>query len=332
MRASAGVEFSFFFVCFGVLVAGFFAQGMAAQTPIGYVTVRDAREQAFSVEVPRGWKTIGGMFRNSTVDTRPLIDMTSSDGRSNVRLGDATIPPYTTPGPFNSGRRPGVAPYASGEQFAAKYGQARFGSMCEAVQVTGSRAMAPKYHSSGGVQVPGMQTTGGEAYLSCTQNGQPMFGYVYAETFSMGTMPGAALWYVVALGSFLCPVDQAKAVGEILKHSADSIRYNPVWSRMQQQLESQATQANMAQAQATIAATERMNAHQQAMIRGQDAQNENFNDILNGVSFTRDTATGKEYTVPAGKGGTQWINGNRAVVESAFSPGPGFNQLESISH
>jgi hypothetical protein len=48
-----------------------------------------------------------------------------------------------------------------------------------------------------------------------------MLGYVYSETFSVGSVGPSSNRYVVALGSFLSPLDQAKAVGEILKHSAD---------------------------------------------------------------------------------------------------------------
>src|SRR5580658_11222096 len=113
-----------------------------------WVTVRDPREQAFSIAVPKGWKTHGGLFRFSAVDARLVVDMTSPDGDTNVRVGDSTVPPYLVPGRFV---RPGprLAAYASGSVFATKYGQARFGSMCERLQLTRSQAIAPKYHPPG---------------------------------------------------------------------------------------------------------------------------------------------------------------------------------------
>ena len=37
----------------------------------GWGTMVDPREQAFSIEVPQGWKAYGGMFRNNAVDVRP---------------------------------------------------------------------------------------------------------------------------------------------------------------------------------------------------------------------------------------------------------------------
>jgi hypothetical protein len=188
--------------------------------------------------------------------------------------------------------------------------------------------MPPKYHTfSQGM----LRTTAGEAYFACTRNGQQMLGYVYSETFLVGSVGPSSNWYVVALGSFLSPLDQAKAVGEVLKHSAESIVLNPQWIRMQKQRVDQATAVLLGVAQATAKATKAMNAHQEEFNAMQRQQNDNFNDVLNGVTFTRDTVTGKEYEVPTGTGGTKWVNGNNAVVESAMQPGPGFNRQQTQS-
>jgi hypothetical protein len=99
---------------------------------------------------------------------------------------------------------------------------------------------------------------------------------------------------------------------------------------MQNQLNNMAIQQINASTQATIAATNAAVAHQQAMISA--LQNDSFNDVINGVQETVDTATGQKYIVPLGKGATQWVYGNNAVVESGLSPGPGFNQLTPVSH
>src|SRR5580704_13211664 len=123
---------------------------------VAWVTVRDAREQAFSISVPQGWKVVGGMFRYRIAYPRPTVDMTSPDGMTNVRVGDNTIPNYQNPNPnpylpkVPNNFTP-VAAYASGQIFAQKYGLDRFGSMCQGIQVTGSQTSQPKYSQ----QVPG---------------------------------------------------------------------------------------------------------------------------------------------------------------------------------
>lgn len=297
-----------------------------ALNDIQWVTVRDAREQAFSIQVPRGWKTYGGLFRYSNIDARLLVDMTSPDGLTNFRVGDSTIPPYRVPGPFLP-PGPGVASYAAGNVFATKYGQARFASMCQGLQLIKGDAIAPKYHPA---QEGISRTTGGEAFFSCTKNGASMDAYVYAETMLMGPGGSGSSWLVVALASVISPADQASAEGSMLKHVGDSLVMNPAWTQMQNQLNNQAIQQINASTRATIAVTNAENARERAMISA--LQNDSFNDVINGVQATQDTATGQRYIAPLGKGGTQWVDGNKTVVESGLSPGAGFVPLTPTSH
>ncbi|HEY2861056.1 MAG TPA: hypothetical protein VGJ21_21785 [Terracidiphilus sp.] len=310
---------------FSVVMAAGQASGASATNAMTWMTVRDKREQAFSVQVPEGWKTYGGLFRYSAIDARMIVDMTSPDGLTNLRLGDSAVPPYRVPGPFLA-PGPGVAVYAPGDVFSKKYGQARFAAACQGLQLTKNQAIAPKYHAaSSGIT----RTTAGEAFFSCTKNGQPMSAYVYAETTLMGPGGPGSSWLIVALGSLIAPADKAAAAGAMLQHTGESLVMNPAWLDMQNRLNNLAIQQINASTQATIAATSAMDAHQRAMISA--LQNDSFIDVINGVQQTRDTTTGQQYTVPLGTGGTQWVNGNRVVVESGLSPGAGFNRLTPIN-
>jgi hypothetical protein len=298
----------------------------ATAAAVQWVTVRDSREQAFSIQVPQSWKTYGGLFRYSSIDARLVVDMTSPDGLTNLRVGDATVPPYRVPGPFLPAG-PGVAPYVTAKVFATKYGQARFASMCQGLVVTKSDDMAPKYHPA---QQGMSHTTGGEVFISCTTNGAPMNAYVYAETTLMGPGGPGSSWLVTALASLIAPAAQATAAGAMLQHAGASLAINPAWTQMQNQLNNQAIQQINASMQATIAATNAENAREQGMISA--LNNDSFNDVINGVQSTTDAATGQKYITPLGTGGTQWVNGNNTVVESGLSPGAGFNQLTPTSH
>ena len=289
------------------------------------MTVRDARELAFSIQIPQGWTTNGGLFRYSNIDTRLVVDMTSPDGLTNLRVGDSTIPPYRVPGPFLP-PTPGVAAYAAGNVFATKYGQARFASMCQGLQLTKSNEMAPKYRPA---QQGISRTTGGEAFFSCTKNGAPMDAYVYAETMLMGPGGPGSSWLVVALASVIAPAAKATEAGAMLQHAGDSLAINPAWTQMQNELNNQAIQQIDASTRATIAATHAENVRERAMISS--LQNDSFNDVINGVQATQDNATGQRYVAPLGTGGTQWVNGNKTVVESGLSPGVGFDRLTPTS-
>jgi hypothetical protein len=310
----------------------------AAQTGNGsvtWVTVRDAREQAFSISVPQGWKVVGGMFRYRIAYPRPVVDMTSPDGMTNVRVGDNTIPNYQTPNtnpylPNAPNNFTPVAAYASGQVFAQKYGSARFGAMCQGIQVTGSQTSQPKYSQ----QIAGyVQATAGSANFSCTMNGQQMVGYVYAETMEVKAAMGMPSgWYETALGSWLAPAAQAQNASGILTYSTGTMVMNPDWAAWQNFLVAQATKINLITAQKTKQATEEMDAREaqwRQMMRG---ETDDFNDIFTGTAFGMDPATGQPEALPMGAGGPVWLDAQNNVPSAAMQPGAAYQQAQSMSH
>src|SRR3974377_1340440 len=58
------------------------AEGMGKTQ--SWTTFQDPFERAFTVEVPQGWAVRGGLFRLGITDERPMVDLTSPDGRINV--------------------------------------------------------------------------------------------------------------------------------------------------------------------------------------------------------------------------------------------------------
>src|ERR1035441_1069187 len=72
---------------------------VSAPAPADWVVMHDSREDAFSIEVPKGWKTSGGAYRLGANNPRFLIDMTSPDGHTNLRVGDSAVPSFTVPNP-----------------------------------------------------------------------------------------------------------------------------------------------------------------------------------------------------------------------------------------
>jgi hypothetical protein len=302
---------------------------------VNYITVRDVREQAFSISVPQGWKVVGGMFRYRIAYPRPTVDMTSPDGTINVRIGDNTIPNYQTPNtnpylPNTPNNFTPVAAYTSGQVFAQKYGMARFGSMCQGIQVTGSQASTPKYSQ----QVQGYVTaTAGSANFSCTMNGQQMVGYVYAETMQVGAAMGMpANWYETALGSWLAPAQWAQNASAILTYSTSTLVMNPDWAAWQAYLVATATKINLITAEKTKIATAQMDAREAQWRQMMAGEVDDFNDILTGTTFAMDPATGQPVSVPTGNGGPEWMDGQNNVASAAMQPGPAYTQLQPISH
>lgn len=314
------------------------ASSTAGSGGVQWVTMRDAREQAFSVEVPKGWKATGGMFRYHIAYTRLTVEMTSPDGKINIQMGDPTIPNYQTPAnnPYIPQRLqrmqggPPEAAYASGEVFAGKYGLARFSSMCQFVELKGTQPRQPKFSQSavGGYT----SSTAGEATFQCTRNGEQFAGYVYAETMLVkGAWGQPANWYVTALGSYLAPVDQAQAAGAMLAHSAGTIAMNPEWAQWQKYIVSVGTAINDGTAVKNWEANQQMMARQEQWKKMMAGEVDDFNDILNGTTFTIDPSTGQKYEVPTGPGGQKWMNDQLNVVSAAMQPGPSYRPLNTIS-
>jgi hypothetical protein len=302
---------------------------------VNYITVRDMREQAFSISVPQGWKVDGGMFRYRIAYPRPTVDMTSPDGLTNVRIGDNTTPNYQTPNtnpylPNTPNNFTPVAAYTSGQVFAQKYGLARFGSMCQGIQVTGSQVSQPKYSQ----QVQGYVTaTAGSANFSCTLNGQAMAGYVYAETMEVGAAMGMpANWYETAIGSYLAPAAEAQNASAILTYSTSTLVMNPDWAAWQAFLVASATKINLITAEKTKIATAQMDAREAQWRQMMAGEVDDFNDILTGTTFAMNPATGQPVSVPTGNGGPEWMDGQNNVQSAAMQPGPAYTQLQPISH
>ncbi|HEX3747727.1 MAG TPA: hypothetical protein VHW09_27515 [Bryobacteraceae bacterium] len=313
------------------------AQIACGQAAPAWVTMVDPQEHAFSIDVPRGWKAYGGMFRASAVDVKPFVDMASPDGAIDIRVGDASIPSYDLPSPTlqrlqQRYRAPGaagqfVAPYASGDRFAAHYGLSRFGSMCQNVQVSRTGQAQPTL----GTGAYGTHITAGWAGFTCAQNGRRLDAYVYAETLEVLPTPGSAgKWYVVVLGSVIAPEARAKEAGDLLLHSYKSVALNPVWKQEQAQRIKAATGAVVAGSQwSTSVYNHALSSYQQNM-KLQAREVDNFNDIQLGQTYAVGT-NGQTYVVPSGKGGAQWIDPLNAVKESPLTPGSGFTQLTPIS-
>lgn len=312
---------------------------LPALAQVNWVTVRDTREQAFSIDVPQGWTIRGGMFRAmGALNPRPVVDMTSPDGKTNIRIGDRGIPRYALSNPvldrlgFTEGKImpqlntwPIVARYRKADEYIAKYGPLHFGPMCQSLQTRAINTVEPRIHKQ---STPGGQVSAAEGLFVCTLNGDQMLGYVYSETWATAVVAGG-FWDATTIGTFLAPMAQAQQAGDILKHSWGTFAFNPVWGQ---------EFADLVKGTASQSTKERIIHQQESQAQGEYArsvqaqQADTFSDILTGTTVTRDPATGQIRRIATGAGGQHWTNNAGTVIESALSPGPGYRQLETVNH
>ena len=314
--------------------------GSLSQT--GYTRFSDPRENAFSADVPAGWKVQGGTVRRSTLDYRVFVYASSPDGSTVIRLGDPDFGTFTEPSPLlemagmheGMNYSPGygnvwpIRRYLPGPQFAETYAQklARE-NQAGNVQLKSVKPL-PQFSAN---SIPGVTVAAGEADFTCTRNGQPAAGAVYAATERLGMPDGTqgAIWFHVALGDFLSPASQAPAINDMLLHMLESFRMNPQWL---------ARQSNTAMQTARIAheASEYMaKVHDQAYWsheRAVDHAHQGFDDYIRGVVRLRDPATGQEVEGRAGRNHYYALRGDTAhpIGTDREIQDPDFRELEQM--
>lgn len=316
---------------FGLIAAVPLAKG----DHVAWARFQDPAEQAFTLQVPLGWKVVGGLYRFGILDPRIMVDMTSPNGQTNIRLGDASVPPFfpLSPTLYSLGWREGhpyspngvaqgvVADYRPGWVFADLYGQARFGPLCRNLELKEWKRDVPIE------QNPQGQTTAGEALYACDTAEGPKIAFVFAETHSF-PMPAAGIWMVTYLGSFIAPVKQTGEALQIMLHASSTLTVSDQWEAMQLRLNGAAGNAAYAQFKKNMASEQ---AHFEQQSAQSQSQAESFDRAMRGVDLTRDPVTGKEREVlSAGPGITHWFNATGQTVNSPTQPGPGFRSGQPV--
>ena len=318
---------------------------------IAYTAFPDPLEQAFTVEVPQGWKVRGGLFRLGYSDERPMVDLLSPDGQTNVRLGDVSIPTYTTPAPpyhtqegsvidLGAQAQLTVAKYRTGPEFAVLYSHTRFYQDCKnpTADTSDLGFTIPDYIPSQGGPAP-TSSAGAIAY-QCGSASTLRIAFVYAKTQQSG-----AIWGPSALGSFLSPPSQIATAKAVLLHCAQTFKLNPAWIEKQKQLDAYALQYQQtrqqqrrvqigqqiqqfeAQMQAMRNQVASFEAHQQAFAN----QAQGFDNALVGVTPTIDPFTGQAKNVWTGQTSNYWENGAGDVVNSVNAPQGSWRQM-TVAH
>jgi hypothetical protein len=358
MRLKMGLMVSLALFCAGTC----FAMAAAADTTCGFVKFEDPHEKAFTLEVPEGWTVKGGLYRLGFSDQRPMVDMTSPDGRTNIRLGDVAVAPYVLPtqsyprdgAPYDLGAQaqPVVAKFRTGDDFAALYAEARFKQMCRNVarqKIDSPLQLPDVIPVENGVTV--IQWSVGQVAYACNTSQGPKTAYAYARTELL-----QSLWVVNTLASFIAPADQVSAARNIVVRCVKSFHLNQRWLQHQKQMDQQGMAYARARAQQRMAAMgqqmqqfeSRMSAMQNQVAnfeRGQAAmqsqvgqfeqrqdafanQVQSFDNTLVGVTPTTDPLTGEHHDVWTGPKANYYRNGLGETINSTLSPGPGWTEQQ----
>jgi hypothetical protein len=321
---------------------------LSAQAQLAWVQLQDSSpEHAFALDVPRGWTAKAGTFRLGYSDIRLMVDLKSPDGKTNVRVGEVSIPAYALPNQYHP--REGefvdlgaqaqltVANYHTGQQYADKYAESRFKERC--------RSLAPDTHAAS-ISIPDYlppdpaikSSSTGEASYKCNSGAGTMIAFVYARTNL-----GEGLWTVRTLVNYLAPPEQASLAMDVAQQCVRSFRLNPQWLSHQQQMDAEALDyqrqrqaGRVRQIQMQVAQFEQsMKAMQQQVAsfeRGQQrsaAQSEEWGNILTGITPTVDPL-GNRREVWTGTKSRYFENGRGTIINSDIvPPGGGWTELKT---
>jgi hypothetical protein len=333
-------------VCLAALPAANAQAPRAVSAPLTWTSFQDPFEKAFAVAVPQGWTVRGGLFRMGYSDERPMVDLTSPDGRIDVRVGDLSIPVFTIPSQFHSKEgeiydlgaqaQMVVARYRTGPEFAALYARGRFGQVCRNPVADAANVdfVVPDYLPQDAVPA---QTSAGQIAYRCASGS---IAFAFARTSA-----GGGLWVAATLGSFIAPPDQVALARSVLLRCAGSFRLSPDWLAYQKKMDAYALDYQRArqqrrrdelgrQVQEFESQMAAMRTQVDSFRRHQDAQAsqvEGFTQALRGVTPTLDPMTGETREVWTGPNAGYWTNSTGGVVNSNSAPGPGWHALEVTS-
>ncbi len=300
----------------------------AASPSIRYVRWHDPTEGAFSIEVPEGWTTKGGISRPAAVDVRVAWVTISPEGDIRITGGDTSLPTFTVLNPTMQmgGSREGswyspgygvqtmIRRYQTGRQFLIGYIRERMAQSCatpveftraeDLPQLSQQISALLQRHGLPSIQNYGLVT------FHCTQkNGKQLEGYYVAST-QLNTAFGVQQWKVETLLGYLAVAEKAPLAHQIYSHVVQSGKTNPDWHRRQGQFIEGITKI-VSSTNAAISNTIR-----EARIAKEPIMNEIDRRRANAIRGLEDvvyTATGQKYKVESGNN-FYWINNRGEYV------------------
>jgi len=204
------------------------AQGLAN---VAWTTFTDPYENAFTIDVPRGWRVAGGVVRKIKLLPSLVLRVLSPDRRTLIALGDPDSVPYNSPIAARDYVRRFTASAMSGACPGLKIGEVT--DLPDVERFARSNSLGP-YNQWSAAQASFTCTGGRAAGLS----GGAIAVLQYMTTLRSG--------HAQVLAAFVTVKGQEQDADRILDHVVGSLRENPQWSAQQQQIAQQLAAGAMA--------------------------------------------------------------------------------------
>jgi hypothetical protein len=301
----------------------------AHPAPAGQWTqFQDPNEHAFTIDVPAGWKTEGGMLRRSAVDLSMFLRVLSPDGSVLLLLGDPGPAYFPEPG---LGSGPRARPPMSGMAYARQYVQQSMGGLCSGLTFEKGNDR-PDLSTGKLTQMTALaQHSAGDALFSCTHGGKPVKAYMVALTYRYAPLVRGVprTWGVGLLAGCIAPADRVIPSTQLIVHMLQSAHLDPQWAKTQQaRVDATTRNINIITAAQQQAFDQNL-ADAKAQQAQMDQQFNRMDDIINGTGTFKDQS-GNVYRNVQNTQPYHWVGpgGQTRETSGPNSPGPGWTPLQ----
>jgi hypothetical protein len=273
--------------------AGAPAKGL---TDVSWTTFTDPNENAFTVDVPRGWKVVGGVIRKIPLWPSAVVRVLSPDRRSLIALGDPDSVPYHAP--------------IGARDYVRQFTERAMSGACPGLSIVKVAELpdVERFESSHSLG-PYNQWSAAQASFNCRGRQAGMAGEAIAILQYMTSLHGGQ---ATVLAAFVTTTGQKDEADRLLNHMYSSFRQNPEWGARQRQIGQQLANGAMAR------------------WRGEQRQFQQMDDaITNTAHFVG--PGGQHYDLDASPR-YQWLAPNGQIIgtDTPTPPVPGSQQLQKL--
>ncbi|MGB6489598.1 MAG: PDZ domain-containing protein, partial [Steroidobacteraceae bacterium] len=193
------------------------AQGL---TDVSWTTFTDPNENAFTIDVPRGWKVVGGVIRKIPLWPSAVVRVLSPDRRTLIAVGDPDSTPYHAP--------------IAATDYVRRFTERAMSGACPGLSIVNVTELPDverfeNAHSLG----PYNQWSAAQASFNCSGRQAGMSGGAIAILQYMTSLRGGQ---ATVLAAFVTTAGQKDEADRLLNHMYSSFRQNPEWGARQQQI------------------------------------------------------------------------------------------------
>lgn len=270
------------------------AQGL---TDVSWTTFTDPNENAFSIDVPQGWRVAGGVVRKIPLWPSMVLRVLSPDRRTLIAVGDPDSVPYNAP--------------IAARDYVRRFTESAMSGACSGLKIVDVADLpdVERFASSKSLG-PYNQWSAAQASFSCNGSRQAgMAGQAIAVLQYMTTLRSG---HAQVLAAFVTTTGKEEQANGLLNHVVASLRQNPEWSARQQQIAQQLAKGAMARWQ------------------GEQRQFQQMDDaITNTAHFVG--PDGRRYDLDA-RPRYQWLtpNGQTVGTDTPTPPSPGSTPLDRL--